>query len=107
MLFAPKKDGSLKFCIDHRWLNKKTIKNWYLLPLLEELFDCLGGATVYSNIDLRSGYWQVPLRKDDILKTMFKTRWGLYEFLVVPFGVSNALAQFMNLSKKTMMKSSR
>ena len=97
MLFAPKKDGGLRFCIDYRWLNKKTIKNRYPLPLLEELFDRLGGATIYSNIDLRSGYWQVPLRKEDIPKTAFKTRRGLYEFLVVPFGGSNAPAQFMNL----------
>ena len=97
VLFAPKKDGGLRFCINYRWLNKKTIKNRYPLPLPEELFDRLGGATIYSNIDLRSGYWQVPLRKEDIPKTALKTRWGLYEFLVVPFGVSNAPAQFMNL----------
>ena len=97
VLFAPKKDGGLRFCIDYCWLNKKTIKNRYTLPLPEELFDRLGGATIYSSIDLRSGYWQVPLRKEDIPKTAFKTRWGLYEFLVVPFGVSNAPAQFMNL----------
>ena len=55
------------------------------------------GATIYNSIDLRSGYWQVPLRKEDITKTAFKTHWGLYEFLVIPFGASNALAQFMNL----------
>ena len=61
------------------------------------MFDRLGGATVYNSIDLRFGYWQVPLRKEDIPKTAFKTRWGLYEFLVVPFGVSNSVAQFMNL----------
>ena len=97
VLFAPKKDGGLRFCIDYRWLNKKTIKNRYPLPLPEELFDRLGGATIYNSIDLRSGYWQVPLRKEDIPKTAFKTRWGLCEFLVVPFGVSNAPAQFMNL----------
>ena len=92
VLFAPKKDGGLQFCIDYCWLNKKTIKNWYPLPLLEELFDRLGGATIFSSIDLRSGYWQVPLRKEDILKIAFKTRWGLYEFLVLPFGVSSAPA---------------
>ena len=95
-LFAPKKDGGLRFCIDYHWLNKKTIKNRYLLPLREELFENLGGSMIFSSIDLRSGYWQVPLRKEDIPKTAFKTRWGLYEFLVVPFGVSNAPAQFMN-----------
>ena len=97
VLFAPKKDGGLRFCIDSRWLNKKTIKNRYLLPLPKELFDRLGDATIYSSLNLRFGYWQVPLRKEDIPKTAFKTRWGLQEFLFVLFGVLNALAQFMNL----------
>ena len=97
VLFVPKKDGGLRFCIDYRWLNKKTIRNRYPLPLPEELFDRLGGSQVFSKIDLRSGYWQVRLRKEDIPKTAFKTRWGLYEFLVVPFGVTNAPAQFMNM----------
>ena len=96
-MLAPKKDGGLQFCIDYRWLNKKTIKNRYPLPLTEELFDRLGGATVYNTIDLRSGYWQVPLQQEDILKRAFKTRWGLYKFLVVPFGILNAPVQFMNL----------
>ena len=97
VLFAPKKDGSLRFCIDYRWLNKKTIRNRYPLPLPEELYDRLGSSTVFSKIDLRSGYWQMPVRKEDISKTAFKTRWGLYEFLILPFGVTNAPAQFMNL----------
>ena len=97
VLFSPKKDRGLWFCIDYRWLNKKTIRNRYPLPLPEELFDRLGDSKVFSKIDLRSGYWQVPLRKEDIPKTAFKTRWGLYEFLVVPFGVTNAPAQFMNM----------
>ena len=97
VLFAPKKDGGLRFCIDYRWLNKKTIRNQYPLPLPEELFDRLGGSKVFSKIDLRSGYWQVPLRQEDRKKTAFKTRWGLFEYLVVPFGVTNAPAQFMNL----------
>ena len=97
MLFAPMKDGGLLFCIEYRWLNKKTIKNKYPLPLPEELFDCLGGSTIFSSIDLCSRYWQVPLRKEDIPKTAFKTHWGLYEFLVVAFEVSNAPVQLMNL----------
>ena len=97
VLFAPKKDGGLRFCIDYRWLNKKTIRNQYPLPLPEELFDRLGGSRVFSKVDLRSGYWQVPLREQDRKKTAFKTRWGLFEYLVVPFGVTNAPAQFMNL----------
>ena len=102
VLFAPKKDGGLRFCINYRWLNKKTIKNQYALPLPWELFDRLGGATIYSSIDLRSGYWQVPLRKEDIPKIAFKTCWGLYKFLVVPFGVSNAPAQFMNMMNNVL-----
>ena len=90
VLFVPKKDGSLRFCIDYRWLNKKTVKNRYPLPLPEELFDRLGNARVFTKIDLRSGYWQMPVKPGDIPKTAFKTRWGLYEFLVMPFGVTNA-----------------
>ena len=97
VLFVPKKDGSLRFCIDYRWLNKKTVKNRYPLPLPEELFDRLGSAKVFSKIDLRSGYWQMPVKPGDVHKTAFKTRWGLYEFLVMPFGVTNAPAQFMNM----------
>ena len=61
------------------------------------MYDRLGGSKVFSKIDLRSGYWQVPVREQDIPKTAFKTRWGLYEYLVVPFGMTNAPAQFMNL----------
>ena len=97
VLFVPKKDGGLRFCIDYRWLNKKTVRNRYPLPLPEELFDRLGNAKVFSKIDLRSGYWQMPVKPEDVHKTAFKTRWGLYEFLVMPFGVTNAPAQFMNM----------
>ena len=95
--FVPKKDGSLRFCIDYCWLNKKTVKNKYPLPLPEELFDRLGSTRVFSKIDLRSGYWQMPTKPGDVHKTAFKMRWGLYEFLVMPFGVTNAPAQFMNM----------
>ena len=97
VLFVPKKDGSLRFCIDYRWLNKKTVKNRYPLLLPEELFDRLGSARVFSKIDLQSGYWQMPVKPGDIHKIAFKMRWGLYEFLVMPFGVTNAPAQFMNM----------
>jgi hypothetical protein len=97
VLFSPKKDGGLRFCIDYRWLNKKTIRNQYPLPLPEELFDRLGGAKVFSKLDLKAGYWQIPVRSGDVQKTAFKTRWGLYEYLVMPFGVTNAPAQFMNM----------
>ena len=87
VLFAPKKDGGLRFCIDYHWLNKKTIRNRYPLPLPEEMMDRLGGARVFSKIDLKSGYWQVPIREEDIPKTAFRMRWGLFEFLVMPFVV--------------------
>ena len=97
VLFIPKKDSGLRFCVDYQWLNKKTIRNQYPLPLPEELFDRLGGAKVFSSIDLKSGYWQMPVRSKDVQKTAFKTRWGLYEYLVMLFGVTNAPAQFMNM----------
>ena len=96
VLFVPKKDGSLRFCIDYRWLNKITVKNRYPLPLPEELFDQLGSARVFSKIDLWSRYWQMPVKPGDVHKTAFKTRWGLYEFLVMPFGVTNAPAQLIH-----------
>ena len=90
VLFVPKKDGSLRFCIDYRWLNKRTIRNWYPLPLPEEMLDRLGGVRVFSKIDLKPGYWQMPVRGQDIPKIAFRMRWGLYEFLVMPFGVTHA-----------------
>ena len=71
VLFMPKKDGGLRFCIDYRWLNKKTVKNRYPLPLPEEMFDRLGKAKVFSKIDLKSGYWQIPVRPEDVQKTAF------------------------------------
>ena len=97
VLFAPMEDGGLRFCIDYHWLNKKTIRNRYPLPLPEEMMDHLGGARLFSKIDLKSGCWQVPIREEDIPKTAFRTRWGLFEFLVMPFSVTNAPSQFMHL----------
>ena len=73
------------------------VKNRYPLPLPEELFDWLGSARVFSKIDLRSGYWQMPIKLGDVHKMAFKTRWGLYEFLVMVFSITNACAQFMNM----------
>ena len=78
-------------------MNKKTFKNRYPLPLIEGLFDRLGSARAFNKIDLQSGYWQMPIKLGDVHKIAFKMRWGLYEFLVMPFGVTNALAQFMNM----------
>ena len=100
VLFAfPRRMGALGLItgIDYRRLNEKTVKNKYPLPLPEELFDRLESAKVFSKIDLRLGYWQMPVKPGDVHKTAFKTRWGLYEFLVMPFGITNAPAQFMNM----------
>ena len=102
-LFVPKKDGSLQFCIDYHWLNKKTIKNRYPLPLPEELFDRLGSIIVFSKIDLQSGYWRMSVKPEDVHKIAFKTKWGLYEFLVMLFGVTNAPAQFMNMMNNLLV----
>ncbi|GJS34895.1 putative reverse transcriptase domain-containing protein [Tanacetum coccineum] len=97
VLFVKKKDGSFQMCIDYRELNKLTVKNCYLLPRIDNLFDQLQGSSVYSKIDLRSGYHQLRVCKEDIPKTAFKTRYGHYEFQVMPFGLTNAPAVFMDL----------
>jgi hypothetical protein len=97
VLFVKKKDGTLILCIDFRQLNKVTIKNKYPLPMIDDLFDQLKDANIFSKIDLRSGYHQVRIKEEDISKTTFKTRYVHYEFTVVPFGLSNAPVVFMFL----------
>ena len=99
MLFI-KKDGSMRLCIDYRELNKVTIKNRYLLPRIDDLFDQLQSASIFSKIDLRSGYHQLKIKPKDVPMTTFRTRYGHHEFLVMPFGLTIAPVAFMDLMNR-------
>ncbi|GJT32867.1 putative reverse transcriptase domain-containing protein [Tanacetum coccineum] len=100
VLFIKMKDGSFRMCIDYRELNKLTVKNRYPLPRIDDLFDQLQGSSVYSKIDLRSGYHQLHIREEDIPITAFQTRYGHFEFQVMSFRLTNALAVFMDLMNR-------
>ncbi|GJU94427.1 putative reverse transcriptase domain-containing protein [Tanacetum coccineum] len=100
VLFVKKKDGSFRMCIDYQELNKLTVKNRYPLPRIDDLFDQLQGSSVYSKIDLRSGYHQLRVREEDFPKTTFMTCYGHYEFQVMPFGLTNAPVVFMDLTNQ-------
>jgi hypothetical protein len=99
-----KKDGTQRMCVDYHSLNEVTIENKYPLPRIEDLFDQMKGASVFSKADLRSGYHQLRIRESNIPKTTFHTRYGLYEYTVMFFGLTNAPAYFMYLMNKVFIE---
>ena len=104
VIFVKKKDGTLCLCIDYLQLDNMTIKNRYPFPGIYDMFDQLRGETVFSKIDLRSGYHQVRIKDGDIFKMTFRTQYSHYEFFVVPFGLTNAPTVFMCLMKNVLHK---
>ena len=102
VLFAKKKDGSLRCCVDYRRLNAMTVKDCTPLPMLSELRDRLHGKRYYTAIDIREAYYRIRVKESDIAKTAFRTRWGLCEYLVMPFGLTNAPAAFQRLMNKLL-----
>ena len=104
ILLVQMTDGSYRMCVDYRALNKNTIKNRFLVPQIEDIFDKLQGSTYYSCIDLKSTYHQIRIMPEDIHKIAFRTQFGLYEYLVMPFGLTNALATFNPIMDRIFFK---
>ena len=102
-IFVDNKDVSLRMCVDYHQLNDVTIKNKYPLPRIDDLFDQLSSANVFSKIDLRTGYHQLKIKKEDIPKTAFTTRYSLYEYTVMSFNLTNAPTFFMHMMNKVFM----
>ena len=100
VLFAKKKDKTLQLCIDYQRLYRVTIKNQYPLPRIDDLFDQLRGARVYSKIDLHTGYHYLRVMEANISKTTFRTQYGHFELIVMPFGLKNAPVTFIDLMHK-------
>ena len=104
VFFVPKKDGGICMCVDYRALNRVTIHNRYPLPRTDELLGCLRGARLFTKIDLRSGYHQIRVHPGDVPKTAFRAKYRHFEFLVLPFGLTNAPTTFMNLMHMIFQK---
>src|SRR3954462_9916755 len=104
ILFVTKKDGTESMCVDYRPLNLATIKNNYPLPRINDLYDQLAGSSVFSKMDLRLGYHQINIRNEEVPKAAFTTRYGLYEFTVMSFGLTNAPTTFSCLMNSILME---